>query len=131
MKFPSKGLMQRCPYYYHYPSYYHGNPFYIQNVRQYPEINTETFVNSAKTTKKLVQESELICNQITTSEAFAKELMGAAQVSDDRKVKELLKTTGISSTVNTNYTPDGINIILSRSLNDIECCRLNLALRWR
>ncbi|WP_141395248.1 MULTISPECIES: hypothetical protein [Bacillus] len=110
-------------YWQNYYQYY--NPF---AQRPYPEVDPTMFTESAHEMQELMREASLVLDRLAESKDFAISVMSAAQESDTKKVDELLKTTGIHSSVDVTYNPDGINLKLT---GDKNCCNLTIALRWR
>lgn len=107
------------------PSY----PFQPQR-RQYPDVDTQQLEESAHKFQQLIQQADLLVNKLAESKEFSHELMSAAQKSDEKKVNELIKSTGITIKVKTSFTPTGIQIILENSKMGGDCCDLLIALRW-
>lgn len=101
-----------------------------QRQYQYPEVDIQQFEKSAQSFQQLIKQADLLINKLARSKEFARELMSAAQKSDDKKVNELIKSTGITIKVKTSFTPDGIRIILDNSKLEGHCCQLLIALRW-
>ncbi|WP_338448054.1 hypothetical protein R4Z09_17615 [Niallia oryzisoli] len=101
-----------------------------QRQYQYPEVDIQQFEKSAQSFQQLIKQADLLINRLARSKEFARELMSAAQKSDDKKVNELIKSTGITIKVKTSFTPDGIRIILDNSKLEGHCCQLLIALRW-
>jgi hypothetical protein len=130
-------------YYPHYPIQY-VHPYdqrngYTQPVmhtrpympyRQYPKVDTEAFHKSVKSFQSLLQEASDLLEKFATSDKFAYDLMSAAQKSDLPKVEEMIKSSGVSSLVDTKYTPDGIEITLSSKSGNVECCEMSMKLGW-
>ena len=78
-----------------------------------------------------MKQADLLVNKIVNSNEFAFELMDAAQLSNTKKVEELILSTGITIKLKTNYTPTGILIDLDNSEDDEGgCCQLRMALKW-
>ncbi|RSK28414.1 hypothetical protein EJF36_16925 [Bacillus sp. HMF5848] len=127
-----------------YPMGYHTSPYWqptpiIYNwsyppqfrAYSYPEVNPDLFNQSAIAMQKLMKEASLVLKKIADSKQFAMKLMSAAQESNLAQVDELIKSTGISSKVDTSYTPDGIKLKLSSKAGDTDCCHLTISMRWR
>ncbi|WP_010676404.1 DNA topoisomerase [Bacillus timonensis] len=125
-----------------YPGYYSNitrhsvfpdHEFYYPypNYRKYPDVDPSLFNESAIEMKILMKDASLILTKLAESKAFAKEVMAAAQASNNKEVERLLKTTGIKSDVITTFNPDGINFKLMASVGGTKSSQLTLALRWR
>lgn len=119
--------------YYQQPVYCYQQPQpYIPHQRvPYPEIDATLFHQSAGAFKKLMKEATIILNKFSESEEFAYKVMDAAQQSNTDKVKALIKSTGVSGDVEISYNPDGINIAMVSKVEDKDCCKLEMAIRWR
>lgn len=131
------------PYYYPPligPVSFRNNPWYnqahlqpwnpIQQERQYPEVDIQQLEVSVQKFQQLIKQADLLVNKLANSKEFAHDLMSAAQKSDEKKVMELIKSTGITIKVTTSFTPTGIRIILNNSKLEGDCCDLLIALRW-
>ena len=98
--------------------------------QQYPSVDTGLFTKSAETFQSLMADAKKIIDKFATSKDFAYEVMELAQKSDTEKVNQLIKSTGIENPTLVKFTPDGINITLDASVEDIDCCKLVMALHW-
>lgn len=96
----------------------------------FPPVNTQRLHVSAGKMLEVIRQSQLLLNKIENSSDFAHELMDAAQLSNQKKVDELIQSTGITTKVATAFTPSGIHIELDNADNAGECCKLQIALRW-
>ena len=128
--------------YYIYPNYYpvqlmpHYNappfPRHLAIVptgehgSSFPPININRFEASVKQMQRIMQQARLLIDKIASSDQFAKDLMNAAQHSNNETVEKLIKSIGITMEFKTKYTPDGIQIILIEK----DCCSLTLLLEW-
>lgn len=137
MHYPQYPYPIYCPcdnrFYYQQPTCYcHQPQTYIPNERvQYPEVDAQFFHQSAGAFKKLMKEATIILNKLSESEDFAYKIMNAAQQNDSKKVEELIKSTGVSGDVETSFNPDGINLIMASKVEGTDCCKLEMAIRWR
>lgn len=77
-----------------------------------------------------MKEAHKLVDKINTSKEFAHELMHEAQLSNAKKVDELIKSTGITIKVETSFTPTGIHIKLDNSEVQGRCCQLAMLLHW-
>lgn len=98
---------------------------------QYPEVDPTLFNKSAIEMQKLLKDASIILDRLAQSKSFDKKVMSAAQESKKKDVEQLIATTGVQSKVETVFTPDGLQLTLSSNLEDVECCRLGIMLRWR
>lgn len=123
-----------CPVYYpyvyqpneiNYPIYYESAP-----LRQFPQVDSTFFEQSAKSMQTLMKDASIVLNKLAESKPFANKIMSAAQHSKMTEVEKLIKSTGIKSKVDTSFNPDGINMKLSSTVGDTDCCHLTIALRW-
>ncbi len=71
-----------------------------------------------------------LIDKIAESDQFARELMEAAQSSNENKVKQLITSGGITVDHDVKYTPSGIVINLRNVDIAAECCMLSISLRW-
>ncbi|GAA0595378.1 hypothetical protein GCM10009001_09360 [Virgibacillus siamensis] len=122
--------------------YFSYVPFYCQNPscpnsphhqprQQYPDVDAALLYESANETKSLMEDAGTVLNQLADSESFGAELMYAAQASDMEEVERLIQTTGITSDVDIDFNPDGLSMSFSSQVDELECCKLRIALRWR
>jgi len=88
------------------------------------------FMNSARQSKNLIKDGQLILEKIAGSKPFSLEMMQAAQSSNKAKVEELIKSTGIKQKPQVSYTPNGLTVTFINEQNDIDCCHLILKVRW-
>ena len=119
---PSKGLISRHPA----PVAYCRE----QGQSPYPPVNIQKFDISAKQFQELVQQARLFTDKIIGSKQFAFDIMNAAQLSDQKKVEELVKSTGISIPFQVKFTPTAIQVILDNSSEKVDCCSLLVGLHW-
>ncbi|MFD1738496.1 hypothetical protein ACFSCX_18400 [Bacillus salitolerans] len=99
--------------------------------REFPEVDVTLFNESANAFKRLMRDASIVLDALAGSKHFDFELMSAAQVSDKKKVDQLIQSTGIKSKVDTTYNPDGITLNFQESVKNTECCKLTMKLRWR
>ncbi|WP_077324895.1 hypothetical protein [Virgibacillus siamensis] len=122
--------------------YYSYMPIYCQNPycpnspnfhrrQQLPDVDASLLFESAKETKSLMEDASIVLDKLADSEEFDTELMYAAQASDIDEVRRLIHTLGITSSTDVDYNPDGLNISFNSKINELDCCRLRIALRWR
>ncbi|KGP72065.1 hypothetical protein [Pontibacillus yanchengensis] len=124
---------------------YYPNPVYfipytpyepIRNVYQpqirptYPEVNTDQLTESAKSFQELMKDAQLVLQKFASSHQFSFDVIDAAQKSKDEKVKQLIKSTGIKHPVDIYYNPDSLRLTFRAKQDDIECCKLTMALHW-
>lgn len=105
-------------------------PRYRQQQNQYPPVNIQLLDKSARKFQALMKQADLLIEKIINSSSFARELMTAAQLSDQNRVDQLIKSTGITIDVTTTFTPSGIHIVLDNSDSEGDCCKMLIALRW-
>ena len=134
-------------YYNPYPYYVYANHYPVQSVPHYatplpprylaivpsgtnggsfPPVDINKFESSVKQMQKIMQQARLLIDKIANSNQFAKDLMNAAQHSNNATVEQLIKSVGITIEFKTKYTPDGIQIVLIEK----GCCSLTLLLEW-
>ena len=96
----------------------------------FPTINTQVLNTSAQRFQELLKQANLLADKIVNSKEFAHELMEAAQLSNTKKVEELIVSTGITIKIKTYFTPTGIRIELKNDGNTGDCCHLLMSLKW-
>ncbi|MGG0716081.1 hypothetical protein ABE096_00575 [Robertmurraya massiliosenegalensis] len=132
------------PYQY-FPSYRHYYPppqkFYVPYTppirfrpyirrQQFPTVNPDMFMSSAQHMQTLMKDASLVLGKMANSHQFSLDLMTAAQKSDKEKVTQMLKETGIQTTPDVTYSPDGLKLDFKTVVDQVDCCHLNLSLRW-
>jgi len=130
-------------YYNHYPhwSYPSADPRWLYNEHlqpqtvfrppnPFPAVNTQVLNTSAQRFQELMKQANLLADKIVNSKEFAHELMEAAQLSNTKKVEELIVSTGITIKIKTNFSPTGIRIELNNDENAGDCCHLLMTLKW-
>jgi hypothetical protein len=120
-------------YYINYPGYYYPtnyNPAYFP-IRQYETVDPNLLYKSANESKKLMKEASLVLDKLSGSKEFDAELMYAAQTSDIAEVKRLIHSIGVTSDVDVHYNPDGLRLEFTSKVDNMDCCKLFIALRWR
>ncbi len=119
--------------YYHpygyYPQIYYPSSYW--HVRQMSPVNPDQLHQSAKQTRLLMKEASLVLDKLASSKEFDQQLMAAAQSSQNEEVKRLIKSIGVTSDVEVRYTPDGLRLEFKSALDGYDCCKLQIALRWR
>ena len=96
----------------------------------FPPVDPKLLNVSAKKFQELMSEANKLVNKISTSKEFAYELMNEAQLSNTKKVDELIKSTGITIKFETLFTPTGIHIKLDNADVQGGCCQLAMLLHW-
>jgi len=126
-----------------YPHWAHpySNPRWLYNEQfqphtvlrppsPFPSINTQVLNTSALRFQELLKQADLLAGKIANSKEFAHELMEAAQLSNTKKVEELIVSTGITLKIKTYFSPTGIRIELNNAENGGNCCNLLMTLKW-
>ncbi|WP_099159109.1 hypothetical protein [Virgibacillus ndiopensis] len=122
----------RQPFYLPPPCIHHQSRPFIPYVRpDFPEVNPSFFHESAGAFRKLLNEAAIILNKLADSEQFAYKVMDAAQKNELDKVEKLIESTGIQGDIDVSYNPDGINLKMGSEIENTECCKLEMAIRWR
>lgn len=101
-----------------------------QGLRPYPEVNPSLFKSSAQKAIALMQDANLVMSKITSSTSFSRDLMSAAQESNQKEVERLIQSTGIKKKPKITYNPDGITMNFTDFVGDRECCHIITELRW-
>jgi hypothetical protein len=131
MHWNTYGYPVQSPYYMIPIRFYH--PYQIQEgwqTRPYPPVNPSMFTSSATEMHQLMKKADALVQKLANTSSFAKDVMDAAQNNEKQKVNQLLKSTGLDSGMKTTYTPDGLKIILTSEVNNIDCCHLTISLKW-
>ncbi|ASN03864.1 hypothetical protein [Virgibacillus necropolis] len=118
---------------YEQPTYLYPEPNanYTNDRPQSLDVDPTLFYQSAKEFKQLMKNATVVLNKLSESEDFAYKVMDAAQQNKTEKVKELIESTGVPGDVEISYNPDGINITMISKVEDTDCCKLVMAIRWR
>jgi len=123
-----------------YPARYvaqNNGPTAQRNVQQpanrspFPPVNPELLTESASQSNKLMKEASMILDKLSSSKEFSTRLMDFAQQSNTEEVKRLIQSVGITSDVSINYNPDGLELEFKSKVQNIDCCKLSISLRWR
>lgn len=96
----------------------------------FPSINTQVLNTSAQRFQELLKQADLLASKIVSSKEFAHELMEAAQLSNTKKVEELITSTGITLKIKTYFSPTGIRVELYSVESGGDCCNLLMILKW-
>lgn len=120
--------MNRYPF--HYYHVYPLIPKYTFPHRQFLPVNPKMFMETAKKMDPLLKDAEVLMRHISSTEAFAKKLMNAAQQSNLNEVNQMIAQTGIKSKADIRFNPSGLILILSRKNDPLDCCHVELRVRW-
>ncbi|MBU9712186.1 hypothetical protein [Evansella tamaricis] len=115
--------------------HYHHTFYLDRPVREqnspFPPVKTELFEESLYAYEELMEQGKIILNSLQSSKELIRELMNAAQESNDEEVDRIIQSTGVSSIVNTSYTPNGVTFTLYADSESVSrCCTLTMYLRW-
>ncbi len=123
----------RRAYYFPPPNNYvpYFYPPHYQYQRVYPQVDPTLFITSAKHMQIIMKDASILLDRMASSRQFAFDLMTAAQNSEQAKVNQMLKNTGIQTTPKISFNPDGLILNFSSVAEDLDCCHLTLSLRWR
>lgn len=99
--------------------------------RKYPEVNAGFLYQSANETRKLMKEASLVLDKFASSKEFGKKVMTAAQESNTKEVERLVKSIGVTSDIHIDYNPDELKMEFMSHVQNTECCKLTVALRWK
>jgi len=125
------------PYYQNYRGIYPTPMAYYASIptpliyRQFPEVNPEMFMSSAKEMEVLMKNASRLLAVMASSRKFSLQLMNAAQDSKLKEVENMIHSTGITVQPKVSYTPDGLNLHFDSSKPNDDCCKLTLKLRWK
>lgn len=109
---------------------YHAQAPPLPYQDPFPPVNTKRLHSSAERFQKIMEEAGLLIDKLVSTPAFAKELMDAAQQSNQEKVDALITSAGITIKVKTIYNPTGIQFEFDHSEGGAGCCKLNMNLLW-
>lgn len=124
----------------HYNFNYSINPFEHERGQEYmrqnnqpsnnnlPEINTDTFIESAKEINELLREAVLLSNSIIQTD-IGRQLMVAGQNSDTAELYRLLEQIGISQGVKISYTPHSITFTTTPMVSPNQQLRTTLTMQ--
>ncbi|MFK2824789.1 hypothetical protein QYG89_03725 [Bacillus sp. B190/17] len=99
-------------------------------IRPYPTVNTVFFKQSAQSMKRLLNETTLLLNKITTDNDFAFRLMAAAQSSNRQEVERLIRSSGMLTKAAISFNPDFFRLELQTDSGNLQCCKLAVSIRW-
>lgn len=102
-----------------------------RNQPQYPPVDPNLLFQSANESQKLMAEASKVLNTLASSRDFGRRLMDSAQRSNTEEVNRLIKSLGIESEVKVIYNPDGLRLEFQSKVANVNCCKLDIALRWR
>ncbi|MBM7647376.1 hypothetical protein JOC78_000297 [Bacillus ectoiniformans] len=125
-------MIFNCPYHCGHPAFY-SHPIYFTPVasRQFPKVDASLFNQSAIEMENLMKDAQLLIKKLAASKDLDQKIMSAAQQSNNKEVDRLIQSTGIQSTVETSFTPDGLHLNFIGKTNGYDCCHLTIALKWR
>lgn len=109
---------------------YHAQASPLPYQDPFPPVDTKRLHSSAKRFQKIMVEARLLIDKLVSTPAFAKELMEAAQQSNQEKVDALITSAGITIQVKAIYNPTGIQFEFDHSEGGAGCCKLNMNLLW-
>ncbi|MFZ3588712.1 hypothetical protein ACOI1C_05375 [Bacillus sp. DJP31] len=98
--------------------------------RELPNVDVTLFNESAVAFKHLMRDASTVLDRLADHKDFASEVMAAAQGSDTAKVEHLIESTGIKSIVEPTFNPDGLTMVFHAKVQDTDCCKLTMTLRW-
>ena len=101
------------------------------NRSPFPPVNPDLLYESAKESNKLMKEASMVLDKLASSKEFDAQLMDVAQRSNKEEVERLIRSIGITSDVAIHYNPDGLQLEFSSKVKEVDCCKLNVSLRWR
>ncbi|MEK0290076.1 hypothetical protein P5F77_06265 [Caldifermentibacillus hisashii] len=102
----------------------------IRKQSPFPPVNIGKFETSARQFQKLMEQASRFVNKVVEDHQYAYKLMNTAQLSNQQRVEELIRSTGINIHFHIHFTPTSIQIILDNSDNQYNCCQLVMELRW-
>lgn len=111
----------------YFPSYL---PIYYRPEPSFPTIDPNLFIQSAQQMKNLLADVSTVLNKISSSRSFAVDLMNAAQRSEMEKVKQMIKSTGITHIPKIYYNPTSLKLEFQSLTKQFQCCQLSVNIRW-
>lgn len=132
---PNTGISNPQSYYppgYQYPySYQHYSQTSFITPRNFPAINSKTFMTAGKQMDQLLSDARLLSSRIAQSKEFADSLMRLAQESKTDRINQIVRKTGIKHYPVITYDPDGIHFDFRYTPTpENNCCRMVLNFRW-
>ncbi|MBB4826018.1 hypothetical protein HNO89_003255 [Sporosarcina luteola] len=116
-----------------YP-YYRPTHLAVQQQRgqgqPFPPVDIKKFNLSARRYQAILKQVDLFTGSIIASDHFARQLMEAAQASNQAEVDRLIRSTGITVSYQLLYTPDGLRIDFANNDSQSNCCHLRMVLGW-
>lgn len=120
--------MNRYPFQYYHA--YPPIPKYVFPQRQFLPVNPKMFMDSAKKMNPLLKDAEVLMRHISNTEPFARKLMDAAQHSKLNEVNKMIAQIGIKSKSDIRINPSALILILSPKNDPLDCCQVELRIRW-
>lgn len=114
--------------YNYWPYPYYQYPYPLRNKN---DADVTIFSESLGAYRQLLRDASIVLNHLADSKSFAAQVMGAAQVSNHKEVDRLIKSLGVKSDFEVTYNPDGIHLKFWTKAQGTECCKLDMAIRWR
>jgi hypothetical protein len=91
---------------------------YTYRVPNLPEADVATFQQSLKVIPSTMQSATIFIQRANTSPALIK------------KIKALIRSTGVKAKIDVFYTPDYIKITFIHPDSQFDCCHVSLNIRW-
>nr|WP_106779339.1 hypothetical protein [Lysinibacillus timonensis] len=109
------------------------NPTQQQNPNeyQYPPADPSRLNQSATESQQLMKDASKVLDRLATSRDFGSKLMNSAQRSDQAEVNRLIDSIGVESKVKISYNPDGLRLEFQSKVTNVDCCKLDISLRWQ
>ncbi|WP_034626640.1 hypothetical protein [Halalkalibacter okhensis] len=101
-----------------------------QQESPFPPVDTSMFNQALLAYQTLLTHGSIIINSLVSSEEKMKQLMDAAQASDDADVDRIIRETGVPTIVETSYNPTGVTFTLRSDAGGTPCCTLTMYIRW-
>lgn len=101
------------------------------NRSQFPPVDPDLLYESANQSTKLMKEASMVLDKLASSKEFGARLMDVAQHSNTKEVERLIHSVGITSDVEIDYNPDGLELKFKSKVKNLDCCKLSISLRWR
>jgi len=101
------------------------------NRSPYPPVNPDLLYESANQSNKLMKEASMVLDKLASSKEFGARLMDVAQHSNTKEVERLIHSVGITADVDIKYNPDVLELEFKSKVQNLDCCKLSISLRWR
>lgn len=125
--------MGDSPYFFYDPDRFRKNSGEGENQGEFPRPisarNPDLLIQSAKSSQSLMDDAKKVVDMIASSKPFSTRLMAAAQESKMATVTDMIKKTGVKTTPDIKYNPDGIRFDFYPKTG-VENSHIIISLKW-